>query len=95
MSGIIGRKKERNRRTFGAFSKRQGSEMKFTGGKYAITLSDEESILNKIDAYAASKMHDKTHSILLVMLTTMGIAKGEHSSIVNQTIVLEDLFSNK
>ena len=69
--------------------------MKFTGGKYAITLSDEESILNKIDAYAASKMHDKTHSIQLVMLTTMGIAKGDHSSIVNQTIVLEDLFSNK
>ena len=70
-------------------------EMKFTGGRYAITLSDEESILNKIDAYAASKMHDKTHSIQLVMVTTMGIAKGEHASIVNQTIVLEDLFSNK
>lgn len=70
-------------------------EMKFTGGKYAITLSDEECLLNKIDAYAASKMHDKTHSIQLVMVTTMGVARGEHASIVNQTVVLEDLFSDK
>ena len=67
-------------------------EMKFKGGKYVITLSDEQNILNKIDAFAASKMHDKTHSIHLVMVTTMGIAKGEHASIVNQSVVLEDLF---
>lgn len=34
----------------------------------------------------------KTHSIQLVMVTTMGIAKGEHASIVNQSITLDDLF---
>lgn len=70
-------------------------EMKFTGGKYAITMSDEENLLNKMEAYAASSMHNKTHSIQLVMITTMGIVKGEHSSIVNQSIALDDLFLNK
>ena len=70
-------------------------EMKFTGGKYAITMSDEENLLNKMEAYAASSMHNKTHSIQLVMITTIGIVKGEHSSIVNQSIVLDDLFLNK
>lgn len=70
-------------------------EMKFTGGKYSITMSDEENLLNKMEAYAASNMHNKTHSIQLVMITTMGIVKSEHSSIVNQSIALDDLFLNK
>ena len=67
-------------------------EMKFTGTKYAITKTDEENLLNKIEAFAASKMHNKTHSIQLVMVTTMGIAKGEHDSIANQSITLDNLF---
>ena len=67
-------------------------EMKFTGGKYVITQQDEEDILNKMDAFSASKMHNNTHSIQLVLVTTMGVAKGEHSSIVNQTIVMDELF---
>ena len=66
--------------------------MKFTGGKYAVTQEDEKDMLNKMDAFAASKMHNKTHSIQLVLVTTMGIAKGEHSSVVNQTVVMDDLF---
>ena len=67
-------------------------EMKFSGSKYAITSDDEENLLNKLDAFAASKMHHKTHSIQLVMVTTMGIAGGEHTSIVNQAVTLDDLF---
>ena len=67
-------------------------EMKFTGGKYVITQQDEEDMLNKMDAFSASKMHNTTHSIQLVLVTTMGVAKGERSSIVNQTIVMDDLF---
>ncbi len=31
--------------------------------------------------------------IQLVMITTMGIARGEHASIVNQSVVLDDLFA--
>ncbi len=42
-----------------------------------------------------SKMHNKTHSIQLVMVTTMGIARGEHASIVNQSITLDDLFMER
>ena len=67
-------------------------EMKFTGGKYAITKADEEDFLNKIEAFAASKMHNNIRSIQLVMITTMGISQGEHASIVNQSVVLDDLF---
>ena len=70
-------------------------EMKFTGTKYAITKTDEENFLNKIEAFVASKMHNKTHSIQLVMVTTMGIARGEHASIVNQSITLDDLFAER
>ena len=67
-------------------------EMKFSGSKYAVTKSDEENLLNKIEAFAASRMHNKTHSIQMVMVTTMGIVKGEHASIINQSVVLDDLF---
>lgn len=67
-------------------------EMKFSGGKYIITQDDENNMLNKMDAFATSKMHNKTHSIQLVLITTMGIAKGAHTSIVNQTVVMDDLF---
>ena len=67
-------------------------EMKFTGGKYTITQEDEENLLNKMDAFSVSKMHNKPHSIQLIMVTTNGVAKGEHSSIVNQVIVMDDLF---
>ena len=66
--------------------------MKFTGGKYAITKTDEDNFLNKTEAFATSKMHNKTHSIQMVMVTTMGIARGEYASIVNQSITLDDLF---
>lgn len=67
-------------------------EMKFSGGKYVITQDDEDNMLNTMDAFAASKMHNKTHSIQLVLVTTMGIAKGAYTSIVNQTVVMDDLF---
>ena len=70
-------------------------EFKFTGSKYAITKTDEEDFLNKIEAFAESKMHNKTHSIQLVMITTMGIARGEHAGIVNRSVVLDDLFANR
>ncbi len=40
-------------------------------------------------------MHNKTHSIQLLMVTTMGIARGEYASIVNQSITLDDLFMER
>ncbi|MBQ7691508.1 MAG: ATP-binding protein [Muribaculaceae bacterium] len=67
-------------------------EMKFTEGKYGITAADENNILNKIDAFVGSPMHRATHSIQLVMITTKGLAMGEHTGIVNQVITMDDLF---
>ena len=67
-------------------------EMKFVEGKYGISSDDEINLLNKIDAFAGSKMHRKTHSIHLVLVTTMGVAKGQHSSIANHIVTLGDLF---
>ena len=66
--------------------------MKFVEGKYGISSDDEINLLNKIDAFAGSKMHRKTHSIHLVLVTTMGVAKGQHSSIANHIVALGDLF---
>ena len=67
-------------------------EMKFTMGKYTISADYEIDLNAKMDAFSESKMHTKTHSIQLVMLTTMGIAQGEHAGVVNQSIVMDDLF---
>lgn len=67
-------------------------EMKFTMGKYSISAGYEIDLNAKMDAFSESKMHTKTHSIQLVMVTTMGIAQGEHSGVVNQSIVMDDLF---
>ncbi len=67
-------------------------EMKFTMGKYTISADYEIDLNTKMDAFSESKMHTKTHSIQLVMVTTMGIAQGEHSSVVNQSIIMDDLF---
>lgn len=67
-------------------------EMKFSSGKFVITQDVEENIRHKIDAFANSKMHNKTRSIQIVMVTTMGVASNMHGSIVNHTITLDDLF---
>ena len=62
-------------------------EMKFTMGKYTISAGYEIDLNTKMDAFSESKMHIKTHSIQLVMVTTMGIAQGEHSGVVNQSVI--------
>ena len=66
--------------------------MKFTMGKYTISADYEIDLNIKMDAFSESKMHPQIHSIQLVMVTTMGIAQGEHSGVVNQSVVIDDLF---
>ena len=68
-------------------------EMKFSGGKYGITADYEQNLLNKVDAFARSKMHKSMRSIQVVLITTMGLAPGTHTSIINQTLTLNDLFA--
>lgn len=67
-------------------------EMKFSGAKFIVSHNDAENFLNKIAAFQASKMHNKTHSIQFVLITSMGLTRGEHISVVNRLITLEDIF---
>ena len=67
-------------------------EMKFSAGKYLITANEADNMLHKIDAFANSKMHNKSRSIQLVMVAATGLAQGYHTSIVNNVITLDDLF---
>lgn len=68
-------------------------EMKFYGSMFTIDKATNHNIQNKIDAFVASKMHNKTHSLQVVLVTTMGLNKGEHASMVNRTLTLDDLFA--
>ena len=67
-------------------------EMKFSGSRYAISMDDETDLLHKMDAFEASKMHEGSHSIQVVLVTTMGLARGEHAGVVHRVVTLEDLF---
>ena len=68
-------------------------EMKFSEHEFVIDKKYERELANKIDAFLASKQHKKTHSVQLVMVTTEGVQRGEHSKDVNQQVILDDLFS--
>ena len=67
-------------------------ELKFSGSRYAISIDDEKDILHRMDAFEASKMHEGSHSIQVVLVTTMGLARGEHAGVVHRVVTLEDLF---
>lgn len=67
-------------------------EMKFSGSRYAISLEDDEDLRRRMDAFRISKMHEASHSIQQVMVTTMGLARGVHAGVANRTVTLEDLF---
>jgi len=67
-------------------------EMKFSEHEYTIDKRYEAELGGKIYAFLNSKQHTKTHSIQLVMVTTNGVSRNEHSKDVNQQIILDDLF---
>ena len=68
-------------------------EMKFSGSKYSITADYELNLRNKIEAFADSKMHNDMRSIQVVLVITILLVSGIHSSIVNQVLTLDDLFA--
>ncbi len=67
-------------------------EMKFSEHEFTIDKQYEKELGNKIYAFLNSKQHTKTHSIQLVMVTTNGVIRNEHSKDVNQQIILDDFF---
>lgn len=67
-------------------------EMKFSQHEFTIDKKNEKEPGNKNYALLSSKQHIKTHSIQLVMVTTNGVIRNEHSKEINQPIILDDLF---
>ena len=50
-------------------------------GRFSVTLEDEKEILHRLSAFEASKMHHPSQSIQVVLVTTMGLARGEHAGV--------------
>ena len=66
-------------------------EMKFCIGKFSIDKNYEMNLRNKILRFMAAV--EKRQSIQLTFVTTYGIELNSHSGIVNNEVVLDDLFS--
>ena len=65
-------------------------EMKFANGLYAIDKSYEQKLLERMSIFrAATKTRCSTR---LTMVTTYGVLKNKHSGLVDDEIVLDDLF---
>ena len=67
-------------------------EMKFSMGRFSVTLEDEKEILHRLSAFEACKMHKPAQSLQVVLVTTMGLARGEHAGVVHRVVTLEELF---
>ena len=65
-------------------------EIKFSVNEYEIDKDDEANLRNKIAAF--QKGTGSKDTLALTMITTYGVKKNLHSSIVNSQVVLEDLF---
>lgn len=68
-------------------------EMKFSENKYTVTKELEEDLLNRVEAFMSSKQHKPSHSLQVVMVTTMGIKDKRVSTCVNREVSLDDLFA--
>lgn len=65
-------------------------EMKFSQGTYAITKGYEEKLRNRLSLFKAVTKTRK--SLVTTMVTTYGFARGIHSGIVQNEVVMDDLF---
>lgn len=68
-------------------------EIKFSENSYHITADYEQKLLNKLEAFKASRMHKASHSLFLVMITCFGLENSTHNRAVNSILTLEDLFA--
>lgn len=69
-------------------------EMKFSENKYTITKELEEDLLNRVDAFMISKQRKPSHSLQVIMVTTLGLRDRRVSTCVNNEVVLDDLFAS-
>ena len=65
-------------------------EIKFSNGEYLITKDYDLNLRNKVELFKAET--NCKESIQLVMLTTYGVKQNEYNSVVQNQIVMDDLF---
>ena len=65
-------------------------EEKYTDGKFSIDADYEEKLIQKIEAFKEKQKGNS--SIHLTFVSAHGLYHNEHSHIVNEEIILEDLF---
>lgn len=65
-------------------------EMKFSEGPYVITKDYEEKLRNKIAIFREDSKTRK--SLVLTMVSSYGILQGLHSGVVQNEVVMDDLF---
>lgn len=68
-------------------------EMKFAEAVYAIDATEETKLRMRVANFKAA-MRKPRHSAQLTMITTFGILRNKYSGIVNNVILLEDLFDD-
>jgi uncharacterized protein len=68
-------------------------EMKFSLNKYSITKEYDEKLRNKIQRFKDQSKTKK--SVFLTMVTTYGLAKNKYSGLVQNEIMLDQLFVEK
>ena len=68
-------------------------EIKFSENEFTITSDYRQNLLNKVYAFIHSNQHIKSHSVMLVMVTTMGVKRNSYSNCVNASITLDSLFT--
>ena len=66
-------------------------EIKFSTGEFSIDKEYDMNLRNKIESFKRDTGYKGT--IQLVMVTTYGIKQNRYSSLVQNQIVLDDLFS--
>ncbi len=65
-------------------------EIKFSTGEYSIDKDYDLKLRNKVEAFRRDTNYKGT--IQLVMITTFGLKKNQYSSLIQNQIVLDDLF---
>ena len=73
-----------------AISRENVCEMKFSETPYSITKEYEEKLRTKMAVFRREMKATKT--LLLTMVTTLGVMQGLHSGIVHNEVVMDDLF---
>lgn len=67
-------------------------EMKFSEGKYTLSNDDAEEFTRQVYAVKNSKIHKPSHSIYVVLVTSIGTSDSKHKIHVNDIVTLDSLF---